>query len=51
MLDVFVIGVAKILVVIDVAVRGLDMLDVNYVINFDMLMKKSEFDDYIYCIG
>jgi ATP-dependent RNA helicase DDX3X len=50
-LDAFATGAAKILVATDVAARGLDMPDVNHVINFDMPTKKSEFDDYIHRIG
>ena len=50
-LDAFASGAAKILVATDVAARGLDLPQVNHVINFDLPTKKSEFDDYIHRIG
>jgi ATP-dependent RNA helicase DDX3X len=50
-LDAFASGAANILVATDVAARGLDLPDVNHVINFDLPSKASEFDDYIHRIG
>lgn len=41
-------GEVFILLVIDVVVCGIDVLNVSYVINFDMLCKV---DIYVYCIG
>lgn len=44
----FCLGKSLILVVIVVVVRGLDILNVKYVINFDLL---SDIEEYVYCIG
>lgn len=44
----FRVLVVRILVVMDVVVRGLDIFEVKMVINYDIL---RDLDDYIYCVG
>lgn len=48
MISCFCEGDVNILLVIDVVVCGIDVLDISYVINFDLL---CSVDVYLYCIG
>ena len=44
-------GNAQIMVATDVAARGLDIPDVEHVINFDLPTSVEEFDTYVHRIG
>ena len=47
-LDIFKKGLAQVLVATDVAARGLDIVGVSHVINFDI---PETYDDYVHRIG
>lgn len=48
MFENFCKGNIKLLVVSDVVVCGLDIFEVSYVFNYDILINV---EDYVYCIG
>jgi ATP-dependent RNA helicase DDX3X len=44
-------GTARVLVATNVAARGIDVSDVQHVVNFDLPTSAKEFDDYVHRVG